>query len=73
MDTTSNLGIPLIDGTEGMYVVDWAKTINGSTEDSMAVKVDNAIGYLLNREMYAAAQPTNQKEGDVWHEIISVE
>lgn len=72
MNTTTNLGIELIEGTEGKAVVDWAMTING-TGESMAIKVDKAIGEIINREVYSEDQPTNQKEGDIWNEVLSVD
>lgn len=72
MSKTTNLGLELIEGTENKAVFDWAMTINGS-ENSMATKIDEAFGALINGEVYSNNQPTNQKQGDIWHEVISVE
>lgn len=70
MSATTNLQIPLFDGTEETPILDWALTINGEEDTSMAQIIDKAYGRVLNRAIYAEEQPEGQEEGDVWYEVL---
>lgn len=72
MSETPNLGIKLINATEDIPTMDWALSVSGEDEGSMAQKVDRAIGKLSAREIYSSEQPEGQVSGDVWHQIVSV-
>lgn len=72
MSSTPKLGIPTFAKTDDIATIDWMQAVNGEGDESMAGKVDQAIGALQQREVYSSEQPQNQDKGDVWHEIISI-
>ena len=73
MSTTEHLGITLLEDESDPNFMDWAKSVNGTEESSMAKIVDAAFNNLNNKEVYSEEEPPGQNNGDTWYEVLTAD
>ncbi len=72
MSKTKYLGLPVFSKTDDLPTIDWMQAVNGNNDESLAVLVDEELKKISLKEVYSSEQPQNQRDGDVWNEIVSV-
>ncbi|NBK77274.1 hypothetical protein D5272_01330 [bacterium D16-76] len=72
MSKTKYLGISVYTKTDDLPTIDWMQSVNGNGEDSLAMQVDKELEKISRKEVYSSEQPQDQRDGDVWNEILSI-
>lgn len=72
MSKTKYLGLPIFSKTDDLPTIDWMQAVNGNNDESLAALVDEELKKISLKEVYSSEQPQNQRDGDVWNEIVSV-
>lgn len=72
MSKTKYLGMSVYAKTDDLPTINWMQSVNGDSEDSLAMQVDKEFEKISRKEIYSSEQPQDQRDGDVWNEILSI-
>ena len=67
MSKTKYLGMSVYAKTDDLPTINWMQSVNGDSEE-----VDKEFEKISRKEIYSSEQPQDQRDGDVWNEILSI-
>ena len=65
-----NIGLHLTDEDDSRNFIELRLELSGEDEESNMMIIDGEIGSIKQSVVYSSAEPTGQKEGNVWNKIL---